>query len=494
MDREFQILIESIKKYNPRTDQKFLTRVWEFAKLAHAGHVRHTGEDYALHSLRVATILASWKLDDQSIAAGLLHDVLDSGAAKKTDVVSEFGEDVYKLVDGASAVKKIELRESLQTEYVENLRKMILAMSKDLRVIFIKLADRVDNMRTLEALPPTKQKQDAKEALELYAPLAERLGIGGIKGELEDTAFSYLHPVEYKTLIKDSKVYYKNAEECITKMKRTLLRRFAEASIHPKIYARKKHLYSLWRKLHRDGNDGDFSTIHDIVAMRILVDTVSECYSALGIVHAHYKPVPYLGVADYIAQPKPNGYQSIHTKVFGPDGRIVEVQIRTHTMHEQAEFGVAAHWSYAEAKAAGASDSALEKGVAAQEDKLQWVKQLVDWQEQIADPEEYLKAVKFDALSNRIFVFSPKGDVFDLPAGATPVDFAFHVHTDLGKYIQSALVNGKIVPLSYQLQNGQVCEILKSKNPHPVNNDWLSFAKTTVARSKIQKLLKKEDS
>ncbi len=493
MEEKFRELLVLIESYNPRReDILLLKRAWRFAKLAHTGQVRKSGEPYVLHPLAVAKILASWRLDIDSVVAGLLHDTMEDGAAKYEDITQAFGEPIAKLVDGVSKVSYLRLRGSSDEEFVENLRKMFLAMAKDIRVVLIKIADRLHNMKTIEALPPEKRKRISKETLEIFAPLAERLGMGQVKAELDDLSFPYVYPEEYEKVKQKSQPYYKKAEEHIEKMKRTLIKALAKEGMRVKIDARKKHLYSLWRKLERKEINWDFEKVNDIVALRILVETVAECYTALGVVHTHYKPVPHLGVSDFIAQPKPNGYQSIHTKVFGPGGRIVEVQIRTYAMHEFAEYGVAAHWVYSQAKSKGVREEILEKGgVKVSLDKLGWVKQLAEWQKQIHDSQEFLRAVKFDALSHRNFVFSPKGDVYDLPAGATPVDFAYAVHSELGEYIKASKVDGKIVPLDYKLKSGQVVEIIKSKEKRPPSPDWLNFVVTSHARKEIIKALRK---
>lgn len=470
-----------------------LDRVWEFASLAHTGQKRLTGEPYVCHELATAKILAEWKMDLTTILAGFLHDTVEDGGAKREDIVKYFGEDVALLVDGVTKVSNIKLRGSKDEEFVENLRKMFLTMAKDLRVVFIKLADRFHNMQTLYALPIEKQKRIARETLEVFAPLAERLGMGELKGQLEDLAFPYVYPKDYEKVEKESLVHFKEVEKYIKKMKRSLLHKLAEEGVRAKINARKKHPYSLWRKLERPEIDWDFDKVYDIIALRILVDTVSQCYLALGIVHKIYKPVPGIGVSDFIAQPKPNGYQSIHTKVFGPSGRIVEVQIRTYKMHEQAENGFAAHWAYSDQKKRRkVSDEHLDRsGALVPMDKLVWVNQLVDWQKELKDSKEYIEAVKFDALSHRIFVFSPKGDVYELPQDATPVDFAYAVHTDLGRYIKSAKVNKKIVSLDHKLKSGDIVEIAKSKNPKEPPSQWLDFVVTTLAKREINKYLRK---
>lgn len=487
----YKSLIHSVRQYNPGADTEKIQKAWEFANLAHTGQKRLTGEPFINHPLEVATYLASWKLDTTSIVVGLLHDTVEDGGAKREDIVEGFGDDVATLVDGVTKVTDLRLKGSREQEFIENLRKMLLVMARDLRVILVKLADRLHNMETLFALSPEKQKINAEETLEIYAPLAERLGMGHIKGLLEDLAFPYVYPKDYKKLLKRSKPYYKETKAHIDKMRKVLLKKLLEESIRAEIHAREKHLYSLWKKLERPEIAWDFAKVHDIVAIRIIVGTIAQCYTALGVVHGNYKPVPYEGVSDFIAQPKPNGYRSIHTKVFGPEGRIVEVQIRSIVMHQEAEEGVAAHWVYSDAKKSGVRQERLDKGtVFAPSDKLSWVRQLVDWQSEITDSEEFLKAVKFDALRHRNFVFSPQGDVYDLPVGATPVDFAYAVHSQLPNSIVGAKVDGKIVALDYKLRSGQVVEIMKSKNPRGPNRDWLGFVVTTVARREIGKYLR----
>ncbi len=495
MENEFKELIEEVKSYSPNAKFEKIKKAWEFAKLAHYGQKRLSGEAFVLHPLRVSRILASWKMDSTTIVAGLLHDSVEDGGAKEKDIVKEFGIEVWELVNGVTKVTGLRLKGSVEEQFVENLRKMLLVMARDLRVVFIKLADRLHNMKTLGALPKNRQIENAIETLEVYAPLAERLGIGKVKGELEDLSFPYAHPDDFKKVQELMDGYFEksNATEHIDSMKRTILSRLLKDKIKAEVHGRKKHSYSLWRKLLRSEIDWDITKVNDLVAIRILVPEVSNCYVALGIVHNSYKPAPSIGVSDFIAQPKPNGYRSIHTKVFGIEGKIVEVQIRTFQMHAEAEFGVAAHWSYAEAKTAGTDDKILEeKGVFVGE-KLSWVKQLVAWQHEIADSKEFLRAVKFDGLGNRNFVFSPKGDVFDLPTNATPVDFAYSVHTKLGNYMHGAKVNGKIVSLDYKLKSGEIVEILTSKTMREPNPDWLGFVVTNIARREINKQLRRKD-
>lgn len=477
-------------------DIKIIDKAWDFAVLAHHGQFRKTGEPFVLHALEVGKKLYSWKLDAATIAAGFLHDTVEDGGAKREDISKEFGEEVAVLVDGVTKISDIKLRGSKNEEFVENLRKMFLAMASDLRVVLVKLADRLHNMKTLYGVDEIKRKRIAEETLEIYAPLAERLGMGQLKAELDDLAFPYVYPFECAKVKEKSKIYFKDVEKHIEKMKRALLRAYANAELKCTISGRKKHLYSLWKKLERPDISWDFEKIHDIIALRVLVTDVSDCYKALGIVHGLFKPAPQIGISDFIAQPKPNGYRSIHTKVFGSSGRIIEIQIRTYEMHEEAENGIAAHWEYSKVKSGrGVNEEQLEhlkfdKSFS----KLHWVRELANWQKEIKDRGEYLNAVRFDALSARIFVFSPKGDVYDLPAGATPIDFAYAVHTGLSGFIKSAKANGKMVPLNYQIKSGDIVEIIKSKNYKIPSQDWLGIVKTTQAKREIEKSLRKEDN
>jgi len=490
MNKEFEKLISETKKYLPDHDIVKIKKVWEFAKLAHSGQKRMTGHAYATHPLAVARILAGWRLDATSINAGLLHDTIEDGGALKDDLCKDFGEDVCALVDGVTKVGNIRLKGSHEEEFVENLRKMFLAMAKDLRVVLVKLADRLHNMRTLDPLPKEKQKKIAKEKLEIFAPLAERLGISEVAGELEDLAFSYVYPRQYQRVKNESAKYFDKTAEIIKKMKGTLSTELEKEGVKAMISGRRKGLYSLWRKLERPGVEWDFEKVKDIIALRVIVSSVKGCYSSLGVVHNAFKPVPHLGISDYIAQPKPNGYRSIHTKVFGPGGRIVEIQIRTTHMHEHSEYGVAAHWAYSKEKKRGVDDDVLDKKGVTRGKKLSWVQELAKWQKDISDSNEFLKAVKFDVFKNRNFVFSPDGDVYDLPVGATAIDFAYEVHTDLGKYIKGAKANDRIISLSHKLKSGDVVEIIKTKKPKAPSRRWLDYVVTTRARIGIKKQLR----
>ncbi len=472
-------------------DDQLYQKALEFASLAHHGQTRLSGEPYINHPVAVAKTLQDWRLDQTAIIAGLLHDTVEDGGAIREDIVKEFGEEVAQVVDGVTKVTHIHFTGSGEEEFVENLRKMILVMAKDLRVVLVKLADRLHNMQTLQYLSSEKQIENAKETLEIYSPLAERLGMGELKSQLEDLAFPYIYHQDYSWLKKYSTPYFKKSQKIISKIRRSLLNALAQTIPHFSLESRAKCLYSLYRKLLRPEHDKDITKIHDLIALRILVDTVEQCYIALGIVHKLYRPVPYLGIRDFIANPKPNGYRSIHTNVFGPNGFIVEVQIRTFDMHEQAEMGIAAHWNYAHAKSAGASDEKLEQGkLTADSAKLSWVKQLVAWQKQITNSQEYLDALKFDALQQRNLVFSPKGDVYDLPKGATPIDYAYAVHSKMGNQASGAKVNGKMVPLHHKLANGDVVEIIIDRKRSKPSHEWLDFAVTTTARHQIAKTLK----
>lgn len=484
----FEDLIKKIRDYNPDANFELVKRAYEFADIAHAGQKRLSGEPVIFHPLSVAESLADLRLDSVCLAAGLLHDVVEDTGVSLEELQKEFGEEVADLVNGVTKIGKIKLTGSSDEEFVENLRKMLLAMAKDLRVILIKLADRLHNMKTLRYLPAEKQKRISLETLEVYAPLSERLGIGEMKGELEDLAFPFVFPDEYNWLIDYSKPYYEQTEEFLKKAEKEAYKALAKGRIKAKIYSRKKHFYSLWRKLQRPEIDGDITEIYDLMAMRILVEKVRDCYAALGIIHSVWKPVPTVGISDFIAQPKPNGYRSLHTKVFSLRERILEIQIRTFQMHEEAENGIAAHWNYAMVKSKGMTDEKLEGGIfiPASTKKLSWVKQLVAWQNEVVDSQKFMEALKFDGLAHRIFVFSPKGDVFDLPASATPIDFAYAVHTQLGDEAEGAKVNGKMVSLDFKLKSGDMVEIIKKEGSKP-SEKWLRFVVTQEAHRKILK-------
>lgn len=491
LEKEYLELKRKIKLYNKKCNFELVDKAWKFAKLAHHGQKRASGASYYTHSLRTAEKLVNWKLDSTSVIVGLLHDTVEKGGATRNDVKDAFGEEIAYLVDGVSEVSKIELKGSDEEVFVENLRKMFLAMAKDIRVVIVRLAERYHNMETLNYMDKEHQKKISKETLEIFAPLAERLGMGEVKGGLEDLVFPYLYPEEHKKVVERSKKYFANNKSRIDMMKRKITRGLAKEKIKATISSRAKHNYSLWTKLERPGIEWDFDKIYDIIAFRVLVDGIEDCYTALGIVHKIYSPSS-LGTKDYIANPKPNGYQSIHTRVIGEQSHITEIQIRTHEMHEQAEFGVAAHWAYTDVKKKAKihDDDLGKKGVEAKADKLKWVKELAKWQKEIVDSDEFLEAVKFDALSERIYVFSPKGDVYDLPLHASPIDFAYAVHTDLGNYIKGVRVNGKQVSLNKKLHSGDIVEIIKSKNLKKPSHSWVDYVVTTTAKRKIKSRLR----
>ncbi len=484
-------LMQSVRASKRPLDEDRIQKAWEFANLAHTGQKRNSGDDFITHPTQVAQTLIIWNLDTDTIVAGLLHDTVEDGGATAADLEREFGPDVARIVEGVTKITDIHLGGSKKEQFVENLRKMILVMAQDLRVVLVKLADRLHNMQTLQHLTLQKQVENAKETLEIYAPLAERLGIGQVKGELEDLSFKYVYPEDYKKTYDQTKHLYAEANKYLEKFRRELLQLLSPSIKDVAINIRQKRLYSLWRKINRPEHAGDIEKVHDLVAARIQVHEIEDCYRVLGLIHSRYHPVPYLGMRDFIANPKANGYRSIHINVFGPEGRIVEVQIRTFQMHAEAEMGVAAHWQYAAAKSKGETDEKLEKGTYSPSgSKLSWVKQLANWQNEVTDSEEYLRSLKFDAFAHRNLVFSPIGDVYDLPRGATPVDYAYAVHTQLGTQAVGAKVNGKMVPLSHRLGNGDVVEIIIDRKRKLPSHEWLDFVMTTTARQQIQKSLK----
>lgn len=462
----------------------------EFAKLSLVGKKRYSGEDFSDHTLKVAQILKSYQINDQNIlAAAILHHSFSDGAATLDDIKKEFGEDISEMVKNVDSLRVIKLPNISNQQFQEALRKMFLVLAKDLRVVLIKLADILDNLKTLEYLPEEKRIEVAKETIEIFAPLTERLGIGEMKGVMQDLAFPYLYPKEYIRVKKLLKINIDNLEKRLLKVKVNLKKELDNEGINYFIESRTKHLYSLFLKLKRPEINFDISKVYDLIAFRIIVDSVEDCYKVLGSVHKVYRPLPG-GVSDFIAYPKLNGYKSIHTKVFGPEGKPFEIQIRTKEMHEEAEFGIAAHWHYSETKSKGVSDQSLQKGVLTPNTKLDWIKKLSSWQEEIVDNEDFLASIRTDFFGERIFVFTPKGDVKDLPLGSTPIDFGFAVHTDLGRLITGAKVNGKLVSLNYLLKNSDICELVLSKEKSKLpNRDWLNFTKTSTARRKIKRAL-----
>ena len=480
-------LKDKIKKYDA-SDQALIERAFQFADKVHRGMKRKTGEPYIAHPLSAAVRLAELKLDPATIAAALLHDVAEGTGVTIADVKKEFGDEIGFLVDGVTKLGKLKYRGA--ERMAESLRKMFFAIAEDIRVVLIKLADRLHNMETLAALPPEKQKRIALETLEIYAPLANRLGFGDLKAKLEDLAFPYIYPEESKMVEKLAKTRLSERTHYIRRIQPQIEKYLGEEKVLiNQMDSRLKHNYSLWRKLLKW--DMDIEKIHDLIALRIIVPTIEDCYRALGIIHAHWKPLPGL-IKDYIAMPKPNGYRSLHTTIFGPDGENIEIQIRTVEMHESAEHGIAAHWAYSENKKENMKAYRAETASMAKETELSWVNQLRDWQKNITDSNEFLESIKIDFFKNRIFCLTPKGDAIDLPEGATVVDFAYHVHSAIGHSASGARVNGKMVPLNYELGNGDVVEILTQKNKKP-NADWLDFVKTSMARKHIASSLRRDE-
>ncbi len=486
MIKTYLELEEKLKKVAPDSDTGFVKRAYDFAHLAHDGQKRESGEPYIIHPLNVASILIDFNMyDTTALAAALLHDTLEDTAATSKDLVREFGEKVNELVEGVTNLKSIRLT-SDKEEFVENLRKMFLAATNDIRVAIIRLADRTHNMQTLEFLPVNKQVRIARETLEVFAPLAERLGIGEMKGLLEDLSFPYLYPEEYKKTLEIATDRFAQLDKSLLIAEKKTSDTLEKEKIVFKIQSRKKHIYSLYRKLKRPDVAGDISKIYDLLAMRIIVKNIEDCYKVLGLVHKTFRPLPgYL--KDYIANPKNNGYQSLHTAIFGPGGNIIEVQIRDESMHEEAEHGVASHWHYSEKKH-HASSQETDNGFVADERKVQIMRRLSSWQNEVKSNEELLESLKIDLFSERIFVFTPAGDVQDLPVNSTPIDFAYSVHTTIGNNCIGALVNSKQVPLDHKLKSHDVVKIITSKNNKNPNKDWVNFAVTSHARSQIKKL------
>jgi len=458
-------------------ERELVQRAYERASEAHVGQRRLSGEDYVEHPLQVAAILAELRLDAPTLAAALLHDTIEDTDLTLEEVEASFGPVVAQLVEGVTKLGRIEFR-SDQQRHAENIRRMLLAMADDIRVVLIKLADRLHNMRTLDALPELKRRRIARETLDIYAPLAHRLGIGQLKWELEDLAFRQLEPEAYQDIVRRVNRKRREREQLVQELGEILARELEKIEIAAEISGRPKHIYSIWQKMIRDRKD--FSQIYDLLALRVLVETVKDCYGVLGVVHSLWKPLPGR-FKDYVAMPKSNGYQSLHTTVISHTGEPIEIQIRTHEMHRVADFGVAAHWAYKE----GASDPRFDQ-------KLGWLRLLMEWQKEVTDAESFVDAVKVDIFQDEVFVFSPRGDVINLPAGSTPVDFAYRIHTEVGHRCIGAKVNGRMVPLDYQLENGEIVEILTSKGPHGPSRDWLNFVKSASARERIRKWFKSQ--
>lgn len=476
---EFQHLIDTIHSYLPKAKCDDVTKAYHLAEEAHKDQRRVSGEPYILHPLAVAQILADMKIDTTTITASLLHDVVEDTSYTLDDIKKLFGQEVAFLVDGVTKLSRLNYR-TKEDQQLNSMRKMFLAMAKDVRVVVIKLADRLHNMRTLRYMRSDKQKRIAQETLEIFAPLAHRLGIFNIKWELEDLSFRYLEPDKYYDLVDQMKQKRHVREEIVNEAIDVLRKALDDAHIHCEINGRPKHFYSIYKKMKKDNRD--LSQVYDLFAIRVIVDDVKDCYGVLGIVHSLWKPLPYR-FKDYIAMPKPNNYQSLHTTVIGTRGQPVEIQIRTWEMHRIAEYGIAAHWRYKEGNQTATKNDFDEK--------MGWLRNLLEWQD-TSNPKEFVNALKLDAFSDEVFVFSPRGDVIDLPQGSIPIDFAYRIHTDVGHRCVGAKINGKIVPLDYKLKNGDIVEIITSKVGKP-SLDWLNIVGSSESRSKIRSWFKKEN-
>jgi GTP pyrophosphokinase len=484
-------VLKNIKFQLDFKNEALIRSAYELAEHAHLGQKRKSGTDaYIQHPLHTALNLAKIGLGAKTIATGLLHDVPEDTQVNLKEIEQKFGKEIASLVDGVTKLGKIKLRGTKEEFYLENLRKMFLAMASDIRVVLIKLADRLHNMETLEYLPLEKQQRIALETMEVFAPIANRLGIGEIKGRLEDLAFQYLDPKNYaytEQLLHDQYGQRKkNIDRIVNELKKEL---FKEGIDVLAIFGRTKHLYSLFQKLKR--HDMDIEKIYDLIGIRIIVPDLANCYETLGIVHKKYRPL--VGrIKDYISLPKPNGYQSIHTTIFGPGGNFLEVQIRTKKMDDEAEYGIASHWIYSEKKRT-LKNFFMKSKHAVPEKELVWVNQLREWQSDIGkDDQEFMEGLRIDFFKNHIFAFTPRGDIIDLPEDATPIDFAYRVHSEVGNRATGAKANGKMITLDYKIQNGEVIEIITSRNHKNPSRDWIKFVRTSLAKSQIKKYLKKE--
>lgn len=472
-------LIKIIEKYMSKDEVAFVMKAYEYAKLVHKDQKRKSGEPYIIHPVNVAIILADLDMDVETIVSALLHDVVEDTTATYDDIKEMFSEDVAKIVDGVTKLNKLNYKSS-EAFQAENLRKMILAMNNDIRVIIVKLADRLHNLRTLEYMNEEKRKQKAQETIEIYAPLAGRLGIFKIKWELEDLSLRYLDPEGYYDLVEKINKKRSEREKEINEIIKKISAELDKQELHYDISGRPKNFYSIYKKM--KGKSKSFESIYDLIAVRILVDTVKDCYAVLGIVHSMWKPLPGR-FKDYIAMPKPNMYQSLHTTVISDTGEIFEIQIRTYEMHEVAEYGIAAHWKYKGGKTQG-------KDV---DSKLDWLRQLLEWQKDLKDPKEFIDTLKIDFFDDEVFVFTPNGDVVDLPEGSTPVDFAYRVHTGVGNTCVGAKVDSRIVPLNYKLKNGNIVEVITQKSSSGPSRDWLKFVKSPRAKQKIKQWFKSKE-
>ncbi|WP_458408385.1 RelA/SpoT family protein [Anaerotignum sp.] len=480
-------LIEKIKTYHPSTDFSMVEKAYQLANNAHKDQKRKSGEPYIIHPLKVAYILAELELDMESIVAGILHDVIEDTEYSYEDISKLFSEEIAALVDGVTKLGKLSYTTKEEVQ-AENYRKMFLAMAKDIRVILIKLADRLHNMRTLNYMKPEKQKEKAQETLDIYAPLAHRLGISKIRSEMEDLCFKYLDPDAFFDLATKIERKKEERDEFVQDMVKELQQKMDEAGIKGKVYGRTKHFFSIYKKMVNQNKTMD--QVYDLFAIRALVDNVKDCYAVLGIVHTMYTPMPGR-FKDYIAMPKPNMYQSLHNTLIGPNGQVFEVQIRTWEMHRTSEYGIAAHWKYKEGKSGDKGSKAARK----EEEKLAWLRQIMEWQRDMADNKEYLDTLKqdFNIFSTQVYAFTPQGDVIQLTKDSTPIDFAYMIHSAVGNKMVGARVNNKIVPIDHKIQNGDIVEIITSQNSKGPNRDWLNVVKSAQARTKIKQWFKKEE-
>ena len=483
----YKELIDKIKTYHPSDDFSMVEKAYKLAVEAHKEQKRKSGEPYIIHPLKVAYILAELELDMETITAGILHDIIEDTPYTYEDITHLFGEEIAALVDGVTKLGKLSYTTKEEAQ-AENYRKMFLAMAKDIRVILIKLADRLHNMRTLNYMTPEKQREKAQETLDIYAPLAHRLGISKICSEMEDLCFKYLNPDAYFDLAAKIQKKKEERDQFVQSMVQELQTKMNEAGIKGKVYGRTKHFFSIYKKMVNQNKTLD--QIYDLFAIRALVDSVKDCYAVLGIVHTAYTPMPGR-FKDYIAMPKPNMYQSLHNTLIGPHGQVFEVQIRTWEMHRTSEYGIAAHWKYKEGKANEKSSKAQKS----EEAKLAWLRQIMEWQKDMSDNKEYLDTIKLDLniYSTQVYAFTPQGDVIQLTKDSTPIDFAYMIHSAVGNKMVGARVNNKIVPLDHKIQNGDIVEIITSQNSKGPNRDWLAIVKTAQARTKIKQWFKKEE-
>ncbi len=486
-EQMYNELLHLMKKYHPSDDFSMVEKAYKMAHGAHKGQLRKSGEPYIIHPLSVAKILAELELDKESIIAGILHDVVEDTTYTIEDITREFNDEIALLVDGVTKLTAISYSTDKEQIQAENYRKMFLAMAKDIRVVLIKLADRLHNMRTLKYMPPDKQKEKARETIDIYAPLANRLGISKIKVELEDLCLRYLHEEAYYDLVEHISERRGDRTSRVDNIVDTIKEELKKVHIKGTVEGRPKHFFSIYKKMISQNKDLD--QIYDLYAVRAIVGTVKDCYGVLGVIHELYKPIPGR-FKDYIAMPKPNMYQSLHTTLMGPEGFPFEIQIRTEEMHRTAEYGIAAHWRYKEGNHLTAEQN-IEKNA---EQKLNWLKHILEWQKDMSDNKEFMDALKtdLDVYTESVYAFTPSGDIIDLPAGSTPIDFAYHIHSAVGNKMVGARVNGKIVTFDYQIQTGDRIEVITSQNSRGPSRDWLKIVKSSQARSKINQWFRKE--